>query len=67
LYVVQVTRTDPAYLLQHVRGAVGTHANNSFAGFLTNFIGFFIPMYFSLAALETPQPQDDVQWCVFAA
>ena len=50
-----------------MRGAVGTHANNSFAGFLTNFIGFFIPMYFSLAALETPQPQDDVQWCVFAA
>lgn len=37
----------------------------SFAGFLTNFIGFVIPTYFSLAALETPQPQDDVQWYVF--
>lgn len=36
----------------------------SFARFLTNFIGFVIPAYFSLAALETPQPQDDVQWCV---
>lgn len=36
----------------------------SFARFLTNFIGFVIPTYFSLAALETPQPQDDVQWYV---
>lgn len=39
-------------------------ADPSFAGFLTNFIGFFVPMYFSLAALESPQPQDDIQWCV---
>lgn len=38
---------------------------NICAGFLTNFIGFIIPAYFSLAALETPQPQDDVQWLTY--
>ncbi|CCU99537.1 unnamed protein product [Malassezia sympodialis ATCC 42132] len=38
---------------------------NICAGFLTNFIGFFVPMYFSLAALETPQPQDDIQWLTY--
>ncbi|KAI3618470.1 hypothetical protein CBS9595_002833 [Malassezia furfur] len=38
---------------------------NIAAGFLTNFVGFFIPSYFSLAALETPQPQDDVQWLTY--
>lgn len=32
---------------------------------MTNLIGFFIPTYFSLAALETPQPQDDVQWLTY--
>lgn len=37
---------------------------NSFAGFLTNLIGFFLPAYFSMKALESPQPQDDIQWCV---
>ena len=36
----------------------------SFAGFLTNLIGFVLPAYFSMRALETPHPQDDVQWCV---
>lgn len=39
--------------------------DRSGAGFLTNFVGFFIPTYFSLAALETPQPQDDVQWLTY--
>ncbi len=38
---------------------------NIFAGFLTNLIGFFIPAYFSMRALETPQPQDDVQWLTY--
>ncbi|WFD06250.1 ER membrane protein DP1/Yop1 [Malassezia vespertilionis] len=38
---------------------------NICAGFLTNFIGFVIPAYFSMAALETPQPQDDVQWLTY--
>ncbi|WFD30700.1 ER membrane protein DP1/Yop1 [Malassezia sp. CBS 17886] len=38
---------------------------NIAAGFLTNFIGFVVPTYFSMAALETPQPQDDVQWLTY--
>lgn len=41
--------------------------DNSFAGFLTNLIGFFLPAYFSMKALESPQPQDDIQWCVVIA
>lgn len=36
----------------------------SFAGFLTNLIGFLIPAYFSMKALDSPQPQDDIQWWV---
>ena len=28
-------------------------------------IGFFLPAYFSMRALETPQPQDDVQWLTY--
>lgn len=39
-------------------------SDRSGAGFLTNVIGFFIPAYFSMAALESPQPQDDIQWYV---
>ncbi|CAO1621623.1 unnamed protein product [Jaminaea pallidilutea] len=38
---------------------------NIFAGFLTNLIGFAAPAYFSLRALESPQPQDDVQWLTY--
>ncbi|WFD35930.1 ER membrane protein DP1/Yop1 [Malassezia cuniculi] len=38
---------------------------NIFAGFLTTVLGFFIPAYFSLVALESPQPQDDVQWLTY--
>jgi len=38
---------------------------NIFAGFLTNFIGFLIPAYFSMKALDSPQPQDDVQWLTY--
>lgn len=37
---------------------------HSFAGFLTNLIGFLLPAYFSMRALDSPQPQDDIQWCV---
>lgn len=42
--------------------SLGTY---SAAGFLTNLIGFFIPAYFSLKALESPQPQDDIQWLTY--
>ena len=40
---------------------------NIFAGFLTNLVGFVLPAYFSMKALESPQPQDDIQWCVWLA
>lgn len=32
---------------------------------MTNLLGFFIPAYFSLKALESPQPQDDIQWLTY--
>ena len=32
---------------------------------MTNLVGFLLPSYFSLAALESPQPQDDVQWLTY--
>ncbi|ETS61837.1 hypothetical protein PaG_03941 [Moesziomyces aphidis] len=38
---------------------------NIAAGFLTNLLGFFVPAYFSLKALESPQPEDDVQWLTY--
>ncbi|PWN35440.1 uncharacterized protein FA14DRAFT_154854 [Meira miltonrushii] len=53
-------------------GAIGAFALftllvffNIFAGFLTNLIGFFLPAYFSMKALDSPQPQDDVQWLTY--
>lgn len=53
-------------------GAIGAFALftllvffNIFAGFLTNLIGFFLPAYFSMRALDSPQPQDDVQWLTY--
>jgi len=38
---------------------------NLFAGFLTNVLGWVIPAYFSLRALETPSTGDDVQWLTY--
>jgi len=38
---------------------------NVFAGFLSNFVGWLIPAYFSLKALESPQTGDDVQWLTY--
>ena len=42
------------------------HCTHSFfniaASLLTNIIGWAIPAYFSLRALETPATGDDVQW-----
>lgn len=42
-----------------------TMSFHSFAGFLTQLIGFAAPAYFSMKALESPQPQDDVQWLTY--
>ena len=71
-----LSRSPPlraARLLQHVSHALLLNCTLcsalltyalllSFAGFLTNLIGFFLPAYFSMKALESPQPQDDIQW-----
>ncbi|GAA95906.1 uncharacterized protein L969DRAFT_69848 [Mixia osmundae IAM 14324] len=38
---------------------------NIAAGFLTNFIGWIIPAYYSLKALETPASGDDTQWLTY--
>jgi len=41
------------------------HAFNSLAAPVSNIIGWVLPAYFSLKALETPGPQDDIQWLTY--
>jgi receptor expression-enhancing protein 5/6 len=38
---------------------------NIFAGFLSNFLGWLIPSYFSMKAIDTPQNGDDIQWLTY--
>jgi len=38
---------------------------NIFAGFLSNLVGWLIPTYFSMKAIETPQSGDDIQWLTY--
>lgn len=38
---------------------------NIAAGFLTNLLGWGLPAYFSLRALESPGHDDDVQWLTY--
>lgn len=38
---------------------------NIFASFFTNILGFGLPAYLSLRALESPAKDDDVQWYVY--
>ncbi|BGP26439.1 hypothetical protein Rt10032_c11g4605 [Rhodotorula toruloides] len=38
---------------------------NIFAGFLSNLLGWALPAYFSLKALESPGHDDDVQWLTY--
>ncbi|BGP18566.1 hypothetical protein JCM10213_003026 [Rhodosporidiobolus nylandii] len=38
---------------------------NIAAGFLSNLLGFALPAYLSLRALETPGHDDDVQWLTY--
>ncbi|KAK0522147.1 ER membrane protein DP1/Yop1 [Tilletia horrida] len=38
---------------------------NIFAGFLTTLLGFVLPAYFSMRALETKGPEDDIQWLTY--
>jgi receptor expression-enhancing protein 5/6 len=38
---------------------------NIAASFLTNFLGWALPAYFSIRALESPGHDDDVQWLTY--
>lgn len=38
---------------------------NIMAGFLTTVLGWAVPAYFSLKALESPSTGDDVQWLTY--
>ncbi|POY72400.1 hypothetical protein BMF94_4557 [Rhodotorula taiwanensis] len=60
------TSVPKAYAVLGV-GAVFTSAIwfNIAAGFLSNFLGFALPAYFSLKALESPGHDDDVQWLTY--
>lgn len=60
------TSVPKAYAVLGV-GAVFTTAIwfNIAAGFLSNLLGFAVPAYFSLKALETPGHDDDVQWLTY--
>lgn len=52
-----------------VLGASGLFATfvffNLAAGFLTTILGWIIPAYFSLKALESPAQGDDTQWLTY--
>ncbi|GAA5940588.1 HVA22/TB2/DP1 family protein [Sporobolomyces koalae] len=38
---------------------------NIAAGFLSNLLGWALPAYFSIKALESPGHQDDIQWLTY--
>jgi len=38
---------------------------NVWAGFLSNLLGWALPTYFSLRALDSPQTGDDTQWLTY--
>ncbi|GAA6003868.1 hypothetical protein JCM10207_006443 [Rhodosporidiobolus poonsookiae] len=52
-----------------VLGATGVFSTliffNVAAGFLSNVLGWALPAYFSLKALESPGHDDDVQWLTY--
>lgn len=52
-----------------VIGSVGLllflHIFNSFAAPVSNLLGWGLPAYLSLKALETPSAHDDVQWLTY--
>ncbi|KAI0932951.1 hypothetical protein AcW1_000084 [Taiwanofungus camphoratus] len=41
------------------------HAINAFAGPVSNLIGWALPAYMSVKALESPGHQDDIQWLTY--
>ena len=62
----QRTQVPKSYM---VIGSVGLllflHVFNSFAAPVSNLLGWALPAYLSLKALETPGPQDDIQWLTY--
>ncbi|KAG9122934.1 ER membrane protein DP1/Yop1 [Ceratobasidium sp. 392] len=38
---------------------------NAFAAPVSNLIGWALPAYLSFKAIETPQPEDDIQWLTY--
>jgi hypothetical protein len=62
----QRTSIPKAYLvLSSVSLLLFLHAFNSLAAPVSNILGWVLPAYFSLKALETPSPQDDIQWLTY--
>ncbi|KAJ7719228.1 TB2/DP1, HVA22 family-domain-containing protein [Mycena maculata] len=41
------------------------HLINPLAAFISNLVGWGLPAYLSFKAIETPSPQDDIQWLTY--
>jgi len=41
------------------------HLINPLAAFMSNLVGWALPAYLSFKAIETPAPQDDIQWLTY--
>ncbi|KAJ7075013.1 TB2/DP1, HVA22 family-domain-containing protein [Mycena belliarum] len=41
------------------------HLINPLAAFISNLVGWALPAYLSFKAIETPAPQDDIQWLTY--
>ena len=62
----QRTQVPKAYLvISSVVLLLLLHAFNSLAAPVSNLLGWVLPAYFSLKALESPGPQDDIQWLTY--
>ncbi|KAM0755599.1 hypothetical protein T439DRAFT_320303 [Meredithblackwellia eburnea MCA 4105] len=62
----QQTQVPKAYAVLGIAGIFSTFIFfNVFAGFLSNLLGWAVPAYLSLKALETPGHDDDTQWLTY--
>jgi receptor expression-enhancing protein 5/6 len=41
------------------------HLINPLAAFISNLVGWALPAYLSFKAIESPSPQDDIQWLTY--
>ncbi|KAJ7159428.1 TB2/DP1, HVA22 family-domain-containing protein [Mycena filopes] len=41
------------------------HLINPLAAFVSNLVGWGLPAYLSFKAIESPSPQDDIQWLTY--